>query len=761
MSLDATHLIQENTATSSYGSADEASQNILKRSLTSYKRLGLLCALGILAFLIADLVFLPRTSPNRDFRRWHGLKLTKVDVERLFISLLLPGISDPAGLTTEDYLSASLKNFSDINSKRLTGLTGSLALELLQFVKSRMEELNYDTRVYEYDLPSELQSPISLNLTLYETQGSRKLYTAPLLEPKSLTPAFYAFSRRGVLKKPYIYANSGRPEDFALLTKNHITARDKIIIFQHSLNSDYSLSDKFAFAEEWGCAGVVVCGDEKVPYSISRKYKPLTVPDQKFRLPVSFEAAKPILIALGPPSGDFNHWSFAPYSEYSLELEIRCDFSHDRLKASNIVASMPSALHDGVVVVGASRDTYTSSNAMSGHAVMLEIMRKFNELQNSGWLPLRSINFISWDSSRSCALGSSSALIDSNFNNVFGPVIAYVNLDEDFVTGSHFSIESNPLFNHLFYQVALFVPSPPTLREREWTGTEEGLITDRCAHNHSLLDFWRLQDNATINNKLGYVYGGKDPGTYQMQAQIPTINVKFEHSVTEEDLQYVPESNYYDLEWLGYMDKGYQFHSALVRFIGLLLISLGENEVIDKRIEPYFGKFSEFYQDVLITFKNEISAWGKKNVLEVLKRVSESALAHDLKHKDGGIISFDDILQTFGEAIKRSIAKAKDLDASSRKIQELWTTDFPWFKLTKKLQVIRQYKRVNRDLIQFEESLSGSPVMYEIPKGILPVAEKKKRGAFASLYEAFDDESVEDVVLLLADKYQRLMTFLK
>lgn len=44
-------------------------------------------SLGILAIIIFQLTFLPRTSLSRDYRRWHGIHLTKSDVKRYFYNL--------------------------------------------------------------------------------------------------------------------------------------------------------------------------------------------------------------------------------------------------------------------------------------------------------------------------------------------------------------------------------------------------------------------------------------------------------------------------------------------------------------------------------------------------------------------------------------------------------------------------------------------------------------------------------------------------
>lgn len=714
---------------------------------------------------MADLTFLPRTSPNRDYRRIHGLKLTKADIERQFVLQLQSGHRSTDNLTTEEHIDINLNNLSSINSRSLTGMASSAAPDLFNYIKLRMSGKHFNTRTYSYDLPSSLKAPLSLNLTLYESSRSRKLYSANLLEPNYGTPAFFPFSSNGTIRKAYVNAHTGSPADFELLAKNKISIEDKIVIISHKINDKYALSDKIAFVEQLGCAGVIVYGDEHSPSSISRTFQPKGIPEQRFRIPISYKEVQPILVALGPAMGDFESWNHAPCSDFSLELQLECIFSADTLKATDIVSTMRSSLYDGVIVVGASRDSYTSSNPLSGHAIMLEIMRQFNELQEKGWRPLRTVKFISWDASRSLALDSSTALSDPNFLRLNGPVLAYINLDEDIVAGNHFSVDSNPLFNECLKHAALFVSF------REKVGTpDHNNNTLFDSTKHSLLQYWKRQDNCTINNKLGYLFAGKDSGSFQFR-QIPTINLKFDLSPGSDLNGYVPESNFYNYQWVSQQDKGLKIHGALVRFVGLLAISLTENEVVSMKTAHYFSKLSHFFEEVVDSNKFKNDNWTTKNVYEILCSVPESSLLKDvleLSCSDTFIdtdksveIQFSTVLNAFEVLLRRLVKLAKNFDAYSKKVENLWTTDLPWFKFVKKLKVISKFKQLNKKLVAFEQfsgptSMNNSHVMYDVPKGMSVENNKMFRGAFASLYEAYDTDSLKEVVLAMIPKYDKL-----
>lgn len=769
-------VVEDTTQETNYGSVSEPPveevENPKEVTKSIFSRLWWLILLGILATIVAQLIFLPRTSPNRDFRRWHGLKLTRSDVERLFISLLRPGKSDSEGFTTEDRIGMYLRNFSEINSQSATNMAGSENRNLEEFVEKEMRRQKCETHIYDYDLPVELQAPADLSLVLRDAENNRVLYKAPLKELNFHTPAFFCFSAAGQIKKDYVNANMGTPADYALLDKNGISIENRIVIFSHALDSEYSLNDKIHFAEGIGCAGVIVYGDENVPKTISRKFRSHSIPTLSFRLPISFDSVKPILVALGPSYGDFKEWQFAPYSNHALQLELGTQFNQSPLRGSTIVSTMNSAMHDGIVVVGASRDSLTSTNPLSGHAIMIELMSQLSELQRLGWLPLRTIKFVSWDASRSGAFGMSD-LLDRVLPKS-SPVLAYINLDEDVIMGDRFSVDSNPLFNDILKYAARFVTLLANSKERKLpTPQNPHLQVDSVT---TLLELWMKQSNATVNNKLGYLLAGKAAGNIQFVRQVPTINLKFETCKIKKDLFYVPDSNSYSYHWVEQNDEGLRLHGALLRYLGLLLISLGENEVVESKVGLLFGKIDEYFTSMSSSYNILNNAWSREDVSDIfMDHAPQSVLFADAKakklseHISNASVHYNVVFETFKDLVHKLAAKALKFDAYAEEVEDLWTTDFPWFKLPQKILIYLKFKQLNWKLLRIEQVLASDSLnssgdfkhlMYDIPRGMLPMSEKNERGAFAAFYEAYDSGLMEQVVLLMAEKYERLKTAL-
>ncbi|RKP30751.1 Zn-dependent exopeptidase [Metschnikowia bicuspidata] len=728
-----------------YSAVDEES-TLYSRKLEEapqgfWKRFWVLFLLGIAALFVADLVFLPRTSPNRDFRRWHGLRLTKVDAERKFLTLVWPERHALDGYTTEEHLGTLLRNLSEINMRRPASVAGSERPDLVRFVHSHMSGIHYDTRVFHYQLPSALQTPLSLNLTLVDPKSGQKLYTAPLTEPGLSSPVFFAYSRAGTLRAPYVNANMGTPADYSLLARHNVLLRGRIVVFVHDEESDYELADTIALAESSGCAGVVVGGSKSVPDAISRNYRPFSVPKHAFRLPASWNDVQPLLTALGASSGEFRRWQYAPFSNDALELEMRSEFGLQPLEAIEIVATMGSALHDGVVVVGAARDSFSSSNPLSGHAIMLELMQRLGELRDLGWLPLRTIKFVSWDASRSGALGSESALKDAKFLGKT-PILAYVNLDEDAVRGTQLVVDASPFFNDVLWQVARSIPyfEPDQKPHTERKGA-------------TLWDHWCRENNATVNNRLGYALAGTDAGVFQITKQAATINVKFAGNSHD---TYVPDAGYFEYDWVKKNDRGFGLHGALVRFVGLLVISLGESEVVARRAETYFLQLEHFFADAVSAFKGFNEAWGKQNVYSLLESAG-GALFRDATRGGGEKVTLESVFEVVSELLRATTRRAAALDKYGEEVQNLWTSDLPWFRLPKKVMVYFSFKRHNRKLLALEQLLATDwgHIMYDVPRGVMSVAKKRRRGEFGALFEAYEKD-VSAVVAVLVTKYERV-----
>lgn len=735
------------------------------------KRFWWLCLLGLAAIAVLNLSFLPRTSCNRDFRRWHNLHFTEPEVKRIFLVRTQLGVPGPNGHTIEENIDRWLKGFAAVNANSPTALA-ALALAalkaLLTHVLSQMRLLHFSPHAHTYPVSAKLQTPVLLALDLVDRVLARVLYRAQLLEPDSKTPAFFAYSKAGAVQAPFVYARHGSADDLALLDKHKVLLEGKVVLFAHDPHSKYSLEDKVAMVEQRGCAGVVVMGLEDAPDAISRSFKGDAATDVRFRLPISYKDAQPILQALDQAKGPFAQWKYSPTPE-NLELRLASSFVDDRLNVTNIVAAIDGVLHDSEIVIGASRDIYTSHNPMSGHAILLEVMRQLKNLQRMGWRPLRTIRFVLWDASRSGALGSLESIRDPAVFKANMPVLAYINLDEDAVIGSHFSADASPLLNHNLRKIAKLIPFLGDLPYYK------RLFKDEPPEENALLHkFWLRQDNMTINNRLGYAIAGKDAATFQMGFHTPTLNVKFGRSPHFNDSLYVAESNVYSQKWLeNELDPQLDLHGLLVRLLGLFALSLSEHEVVHTRTRTYFAEVDHFFGDLTHDNERLIAAWADRRV--DLAKLAKFSIYGDLEEREKTDIKFHDIWQQMTLLLMKTLRQAEVYDRYNEDVADLWRRDFPWYKMLRKVHIYAKAKVASYKLLRFEKNLNQVAVpgeaddddeklrhfMYDVPQGVRPVAEKRRRGAFGRIYEAFDREDMDAVVVLVASRYERLKSAYK
>ncbi|KAK8438389.1 hypothetical protein ACI3LY_004933 [Candidozyma auris] len=777
-----------------------------KRRQFLRRRFWWFCIFGVLALIVLQLSFLPRTSVNRDFRRWHDLHLTKTDLKRIFLAQLKIGRPDDTGVTNEEHIAEWLRKFTTINSRHGAIVADGYHPELALFVDNEFAKMGFSTRSYEFDLPEGLKSPQSARIELLDSKSRRVLYAANLEEKTDfdrfkhqVTPSFFPFTSAGSVTGEFVFVNGGSPKDFALLEENNISFKNKIALISSEATSEYSVTDRVDYALLQGCSAVLVFGSKDTPLVISRNYKPADVPEPQIRLPASYRSVEPILEALGPATGNFTHWKVNPVSN-SLCLTVSSESYGHGARSKVVIGSLKGVMNDAEIIIGASRDSLTSVNPNSGHAVMLEVMRAFQRLRKLGWKPLRTIKFISWDSSRSSQLGAKAALSDPKVFAENMPLLAYINLDGDVVTGSHFDVDSNPLTNHIIKQVASIVPfsknstayrrvtKPKTEGAQE---RDDGDDDDDDDDQTSLYRYWRKESGANINNVLGDAFIASDAGVFQFGADTPVINLKFSESKSHNESTYNPESDYYSYKWLRdeQIDPNFDLHGTLVRFLGLLILSLEEREVVDYRLEPYFEfaqeRFALFREVMCETLKEWESEKVDTFILEktsILKDILEKKKSPAIfnpgfwGHTDDEV-TVGDVLNQFEELLKDASAQALIFDAYNHDVENLLTEDYPWYKMLKKVHIYAKFKVTNYKLLRIERDLAaneddsdavGSIVtrhfMYESPsrKGAcLSNKDREQRGSFAGFFHAVENGDLEKLVELISVRYEHLHTIHK
>ncbi|CAK9438392.1 uncharacterized protein LODBEIA_P26160 [Lodderomyces beijingensis] len=698
--------------------------------------------LGILAVVIFELTFLPRTSLARDYRRWYGIRLTKSDVKRNFLQMTGIGKSH-ANLTTEEFIDNWLRNFTVINNKAKFNLISDDNPALVHYVESNFKNFGFKTEKFTYDAP--IPEPQSSSLRLLDTEGNIA-YQCDVLETSFKTPAFYDLGASGSVTAPFVFVNEGTPADYHKLIQFGVALKDKIFIIKSPLQEqNITIGEKLALAQHHGASGILTyfeapkSGNEdsmsaNLRFGISRgcNNHKIKIP----AIPISKKLVTPVLETSITPVPEFEAWDYSPTTTSKFKLEINATFAEGAppRKLTNVVGTLKGIMNDADVIIGARRDSLTSNNPLSGHAILFEIMRNYQRLISQGWKPLRNIKFISWDASNSDLLGVEMLTNDTYNFNPKRSIVAYINIDGDAVTGSNFAVDANPLLNHLLRDTSKFIPIPKeaavmkTLSDLrgadngnnnnnnniDGNDNDNGLGNDDDDDNGedytTLYRYWLKQDNLTINNILGWPIISSEAKIYQQHLSTPIINLKFTNNEKRDSAKYIANSNYYSREWLikQSIDNNLLLHGSLIRFIGLLGISLSEHEVVDYKTFSYFKKISAFYDTLLSTEQEKLAQWNKTLVPSYL--IYKHSIFQDLDTDDP--VDFDQIVTQFTSFMVETVQQSRIFDKWNIQVEDGLTRDYPWYMYYKKFQHFAQFKVSNYKLSHLERDLKVSDLDY-------------------------------------------------
>ena len=328
-------------------------------------------------------------------------------------------------------------------------------------------------------------------------------YTDP---PREQTLVFHGHSRAGNVTGPLIYANYGSREDFKMLEDSGIDLKGTIALVRY-YGSQGDRALKVKAAESFGCAGCIIYSDpaedgfRKGEIYPEGRYMPsdgvqrgavslmswvvgdvlspgfASLPGESRRvskdknpglnnipsIPLAWRDAQSLLQALkghgaklhddwigGVP--DVEWWS-GDQSSPVVHLMNEQD-EVERQPIYNVVGKITGLEQpEKTIVVGNHRDAWCfgAADPGSGTAVFLEVVRIFGELRELGWIPLRTIEFASWDGEEYNLIGSTEH-VEARMEDLRRNGFAYLNVDVA-VMGNAFQAAASPLFEQALLRV--------------------------------------------------------------------------------------------------------------------------------------------------------------------------------------------------------------------------------------------------------------------------------------------------------------------
>ena len=181
-------------------------------------------------------------------------------------------------------------------------------------------------------------------------------------------------------------------------------------------------------------------------------------------MPISWNNAKRLLEEIGDASE--NRLLLGKSSARKIRL-----VNHNDEKVTpiwNTMAVIPGHIKDEVVIVGNHRDAWVLGGAdpISGTVSLHEIIRGFGALLRSGWRPMRTILFASWDAEEYGLVGSTEW--GEDFEDwIRENVVAYLNTDVS-SAGSRYSVSASPSLSNIIVKTAKDLAHPTEEGKSLW-----------------------------------------------------------------------------------------------------------------------------------------------------------------------------------------------------------------------------------------------------------------------------------------------------
>lgn len=360
-------------------------------------------------------------------------------------------------------------------------------------------------------------------------------------------------------------------------------------------------------------------------------------------LPISYEAAAPILTALGGASVPAGWQGGLPFA-YHLgpgPVEVRLATSqHYAVRTIwNVIATIRGAQEpDRWALLGNHRDAwvYGAVDPGSGTAATLETCRALGAAVKAGWKPRRTLLYASWDAEEYGLVGSTE-WAEHHRDELSAKSLFMLNVDSA-VAGPEIDIDTVPSLRDLFLDAASAVNDPRTgknLREiwvakrRAAWANDEPLDLDPAP--------WSAGEAPTsgpprFSPRAPGLGSGSDYTAFLDHLGIPAMDVNFTGRYG------VYHSVYDDFYWMEtFCDPEFVYHATAAKLFTIIMMRAASAEVAPLTFTPY-GEALRVYVDDLrrmvarkarASDKPRIAFEGLGDLIAAVRRFQEGARALD------------------------------------------------------------------------------------------------------------------------------------
>jgi N-acetylated-alpha-linked acidic dipeptidase len=324
-------------------------------------------------------------------------------------------------------------------------------------------------------------------------------------------------------------------------------------------------------------------------------------------LPISYEAAKPILAALGGPNVPPG-WQGALPMPYHIgpgptEVHFAIAMDYKVRTIWNVVATIKGTVEpERWVMIGNHRDAwvYGAVDPNSGTSATLEMCRALGDAVKEGWKPRRSLVYASWDAEEYGLVGSTE-WADEHAKEIDEKAVMMLNVDSA-VSGQELDLDGIPSLRDFLVEAAGGVTDlrrGGTLRDgwlakhrASWSDAVPIDLDDRIWSGppRSLHDGPAPRPFSPQLNTLG---SGSDYTAFVDHLGVPSLDVGFAGKYG------VYHSIYDDFYWMEkFGDPEFVTHATAAKLYTLVAMRAAGAEVVPFRFTPYGEALRDYVDDL-------------------------------------------------------------------------------------------------------------------------------------------------------------------
>jgi N-acetylated-alpha-linked acidic dipeptidase len=514
-----------------------------------------------------------------------------------------------------------------------------------EYVAQKFREAGLDTRIDEYKVW--MNYPVEIHVTTTAPAALRvhapnkeRVSRDPFQDDPRIGMPFNGSSPSGDVEADVVYANFGRPDDFAKLKELGVDVRGKIVLVRYG---DNFRGVKSFVAEKAGAAGVIIYsdpiddgyfrgdvypkgpfrpdsavqrgsieymfefpGDVTTPGIASVPSLPIekrTPPEKSPAMPkipttpISYGDARPLLENLAGPETPREWQGGLPFTYHvgpgpvRVHMVLKMDYQYRSIW--NVVGvARGSELPDEWVVSGNHRDAWVfgAVDPNSGTSALLETVHGIGALLKSGWKPKRTLVFASWDGEEEGLVGSTEFV--EQYEKELSNAVAYFNMDAA-VSGPNFGASAVPSLKRFVRDVAKGVSSP-----------KGGTVYDTW---RSTIDYARRSmpqnpDAGGFNSRkanspdpradvpVGDLGSGSDYTGFLQHLGVPSTDIG---SAGPYGVYHSPYDNFAWFKKFG--DPTFVYVQEMARMMGVQMLRMSESDVLPFDYEQYGREVGAFF----------------------------------------------------------------------------------------------------------------------------------------------------------------------